>query len=451
MAETAPAETTLVTAHPAPTAAPAPASPALAAVGASLKKHRISLPFGRSARDTHENAAAGLDWKIESPPIVFYGDAENSTGALVSGQLFLTIKEDSVEVDSFNAGLNIHVVQKRPFASHCHDCANQFTELKHWTFLTHPTTLPRGTHQFPFSILLGGHLPATTDTPLMSIGYEFKAEAILARSPTASAGSCAPIKFEKVLDVRRSLIEPDAPHHSVRVFPPTNIKASAHYDQVVHPTSKHTLALRLDGLTTINHVNHTTEFWKLKKIAWRLEETIKTIAPACEKHAPPPAAPGAVAPKKGLQRTETRTLGEKTTFDGWKADYSNEGNAEYELEYGVHTHRHGHHPAKHACDAKSLDGTEVSHTLMIEMVVSKEWCPVGKPHLTTQTGTGRILRMHYSVAMSEFPGLGVSWDNEAPPMYQDVPPSPPTYPDESPIDYDSLEPLEASRSSSVER
>jgi hypothetical protein len=348
-------------------------------------------------------------------------------------------------VETFEATLKIHVVQKRPFQVHCKECENQFTELKTWKFLGQPTALARGRHQFPFSVLLGGHLPATMDTPLMSISYEFKAEAVT----TAGVGSVERIKLEKTLDVRRSLPEPETQHHSVRVFPPTNIKAAAEYDQVVHPTSKHTMTLRLDGLTTTNHSNNTIEYWKLKKVAWKLEETIKTIAPACGKHDPLPTPANSEEPphKKGVQRVETRVLGDRPLFEGWKSDYSGEGRVEMEIDYGIiAAHRHLMHAPRYAFDSKSLDGTEVSHTLMIEMVVSKEWAPIGKSHLITQTGTGRILRMHYNLTVSEFPGLGVSWDNEAPPLYQDVPPSPPTYPDGEPISYEGLEMLEAGTS-----
>ncbi|KAF9877852.1 LMBR1 domain-containing protein [Colletotrichum karsti] len=413
--------------------------------------HRLSLPFGRSGKDSHENPHAKLDWKIESPPIVFFGDAESSTGALVSGQMFLDVKDEQLEVEAFEAKLNIHVQQKRPFTNHCNECQNQYTELKRWTFLAHPTTLKKGLHPFPFSILLEGHLPASMDTPITSIAYEFKAEAVLVKG---TPGSQTPIKFEQNFDVKRSLNQPEFPHHSVRVFPPTNIKASAHYNQVIHPAGTHNVSFRLDGLTTANPSNKTVEFWKLKKVTWKLEETIKTVAPSCEKHAP--AAGAQAANQKGVPRTETRVLGEKYMHDGWKSDYnSTDGHVEFEFDYGVlagsSSSKHGHHHApRYACDMKSHDGTEVSHALMIEMVVSKEWAPIGKPHLATQTGTGRILRMHYHVMLTECPGLGVSWDNEAPPVYQDVPPSPPAYPDQQrqlqleapPVEYESLEPLD---------
>ncbi|KAF4774736.1 LMBR1 domain-containing protein [Colletotrichum scovillei] len=404
--------------------------------------HRLSLPFGRSNKDSHENSHAGLDLKIESPPIVFFGDAESSTGALVSGQMQLEVKDEQLQIETFGAKLNIHVQQKRPFTNHCGECTNQYTELKRWTFLTHPTTLKKGIHQFPFSILLEGHLPASMDTPITSIAYEFKAEAILVKG---TPGSQTPIKFEQNFDVKRSLPQPEFPHHSVRVFPPTNIKASAHYNQVIHPAGTHNVSFRLDGLTSANATNKTVEFWKLKKVTWKLEETIKTVAPACEKHAPVPgnANNNTQPQQKGVARTETRVLGEKYMHDGWKSDYtSTDGHVEFEFDYGVVASKHSHGP-RYACDMKSSDGTEVSHALMIEMVVSKEWAPVGKPHLATQTGTGRILRMHYHVMLTECPGLGVSWDNEAPPVYQDVPPSPPAYPDEAaPVDYMSLEHLD---------
>lgn len=35
--------------------------------------------------------------------------------------------------------------------------------------------------------------------------------------------------------------------------------------------------------------------------------------------------------------------------------------------------------------------------------------------------------MHFNVVVSEREGLGISWDEEQPPLYEDVPASPPTY------------------------
>jgi len=114
--------------------------------------HRLSfsgLHFGRSNKESHSNPHASVDWKVESPPIVLYGDADHSTGALVSGQLFLKVKDDGFRVESFNASLKVHVTQKRPFTTHCNDCINQYTEIKTWTFLQSPPPLAKGSSGSP--------------------------------------------------------------------------------------------------------------------------------------------------------------------------------------------------------------------------------------------------------------------------------------------------------------
>ena len=53
--------------------------------------------------------------------------------------------------------------------------------------------------------------------------------------------------------------------------------------------------------------------------------------------------------------------------------------------------------------------------------------------------------MQFKIIVTERLGLGISWDEEQPPMYDDVPPSPPTYTnmDEycgGPLPGDDLEP-----------
>lgn len=287
------------------------------------------------------------------------------------------------------------------------------------------------------------------DGPLSSISYELKAEA----NPMPGYG--VPVKFEKVLEVKRALPPSEVPHHSIRVFPPTNIKASVHFPQVIHPIGTNTLSLRMDGIARVNNKAETVEYWKLKKLTWRLEETVKTVAPACEKHAPkePPKEDDSAEQepaKKGVTRTDTRVIGEKTMFSGWKSNYAGADDSNVELEFEYMLNRH----AKHTCDLKSRDGTEVTHQLMVEMVVSQEWAPIGKPALVTQTGVGRILRMHFATTLTERGGIGISWDNEAPPIYQDVPPSPPAYKGDDLPEYpfcelDNMEALDAPMSPTV--
>ena len=110
--------------------------------------HRISFPgmhFGRSSKETPSSSPATLHWKLESPPLVMYGDHQTSSGALLSGQLFLNVKEEDLEVASLDATLSIRVTQKRPFANHCMDCTTQRTELKRWELLQHPLVMAKGT------------------------------------------------------------------------------------------------------------------------------------------------------------------------------------------------------------------------------------------------------------------------------------------------------------------
>lgn len=391
--------------------------------------HRLSFPSfhlgsSKTFKEPAQNPNAALDWKIESPPAVLYGDTENSTGALVSGQLLLKVKEEDFEVESFGAKLEIHVIQKRPFTGHCQQCVNQTTEIKSWSFLGEPTVLSKRTHEFPFSVLLGGHLPASTDNSVVAIRYDFTAEAKTKTGPA--------VKLTKRIDVKRSLPVPELPHHSIRIFPPTNIAASVHYPQVVHPVSTNTFTLRLDGIVKHNVEAKSVEYWKLKRLSWKLEETVETVAPACEKHAPKDT-PEAAA-KKGAKRSDARTIAHADMHSGWKSDYSPSGCIEMEIEYQLAP------GAKAACDIKSEDGTEIAHQLVVEMVVVQEYAPVAHPKHVTPTGVARILRMHFGVNLTERAGLGVSWDNEAPPIYQDVPPSPPSY--SCPIPYESVESVE---------
>lgn len=429
-------------------------------LGDALKKHhKLSLHFGRlSKHDGHHGASGAgsgastapagpvsMNWSVESPPVVFHGSPDESTGAIISGLMYIDVNQEEVEVDSFVANLSLNVMHKRPYQKDCTNCQTRVTEVQSWKFLAQPTTLRRGRHQFPFSTLLRGNLPASMDSPIVSISYLFKAEAVTVRNPNAT--SCVPISFERTLDVKRSLPEPLYPHHSVRVFPPTNIKASAHYNSVIHPSGNNKLTMKLDGLMTHNEKVKTVDLWKLKKVTWKLEETIKTVSAPCDRHAPAPSSPEEDA-SKGVVRTETRILGEQQLHDGWKSDYTgSDGTVDLELDYFVNQLKANSKLPRYACDLKTEDGTEVTHSLLIELIVSKEFAPEGKTHMSAQTGTGRILRMHFAVSMTEYPGLGVSWDNESPPVYQDVPPSPPGYPTEPPIEYDDLEELDAQRAS----
>src|SRR5690606_21863117 len=97
----------------------------------------------------------------------------------------------------------------------------------------------------------------------------------------------------------------------------------------------------------------------------------------------------------------------------------------------------------------------VRHNLVVELIVAEEFCPNWNTNLITPTGAARVLRMQFHLHVTERPGLGISWDEEMPPIYCDVPASPPSYRSEDRFfdaspgssyqdlpDYDSLERVE---------
>jgi len=104
----------------------------------------------------------------------------------------------------------------------------------------------------------------------------------------------------------------------------------------------------------------------------------------------------------------------------WKCDFSA---GEVDAEFQCHINA----SKKPVCDVEAPNGLSVTHNLILEMVVAEEWVPHGKPNQVTLTGAARILRTQFHVLLTERAGLGISWDEETPPVYEDVPASPPGY------------------------
>lgn len=249
-----------------------------------------------------------------------------------------------------------------------------------------------------------------------------------------------PITLSQSLNVKRAIQPPDTPRNSIRIFPPTNLTANCHLPAVIHPIGETTVSMRMDGIVKRNTETKTQTQWRLKRLTWRLDEMHKSISPACPKHL---AKLGEVDDvKKGIQRQDTRVIGSAEIKTGWKSDYSSpDGTIELEFPMSIDSH------IKPFCDMKSKDGTEVSHALVVEMIVAEEWAPIKKPGQVTPTGAARVLRMHFQTTVTERAGLGISWDEEQPPLYENVPASPPGYrsgavDEMSLIDYEDLEALD---------
>ena len=349
-----------------------------------------------------------LNIKIESPPNVFYGNPTQSTGALMSGLLKITVVEPGSTLETFDMELFASVTARKPVSANCSDCAVQRSSLFSWKFLTQSKPLEIDEHDFPFSWLLPGHLPATTPGVLGHLEYYLEAKAVITRSGQEPET----LNLHHPIIVKRAL-GPLPDKNSLRIFPPTNLTAHVLLAPVIHPIGDFNVLMKLNGLTDTQRDVITR--WSLRKMTWKIEEHEKMVSPACTKHSAKLGGEG-----KGIQHEDTRTLGEEELKTGWKYNWS-EG--ALELEFAA---RPLGAPLP-LCDIESPTGLSINHHLVIELVVAEEWAPVKKPDALTPTGAARVLRMQFVLMITERSGMGISWEDEQPPVYEDVPASPPVY------------------------
>lgn len=374
--------------------------------------------FSRHKHDKHQEdhkkspkveaqGVASLNMCVESPPVVFFHSPQSSTGAIFSGQLMINIHEPHVTVEKFEMRLLAIVSTRKPVAPHCPDCSSQTTEINKWEFLMHPTSLRRGPHNFPFSHLLPGHLPATTHGSLASLDYYLSAVA------TTSRGK---ITYRRNVEIKRAIF-PGNEKLSIRIFPPTTLTASVKLPPVIHPIGDFPVEMRLSGLVQ-NKTDSQTR-WRLRKLNWRIEETQKFIAPACLKHTSKVGGEG-----KGILHEDVRIISNEEVKTGWKTDFE-KGEIDVEFKGACNI------GLKPLCDVDSPSGMSVKHNLVIEMVVAEEWAPLRKLSQATPTGAARVLRTQFHLVLTERSGMGIAWDEEQPPIYEEVAPlaSPPTYVD----------------------
>ncbi|KFY06058.1 hypothetical protein V492_08165, partial [Pseudogymnoascus sp. VKM F-4246] len=137
--------------------------------------YRIDTLLSAPIPERHYAPITTLSINIESPPLVFYGGAATSTGALLSGQLKLDVGEDEFEVQGFTMRLAVDVNMKKPFNATCPDCATKTSDLTTWKFLPETTILGKGEHFFPFSYLLPGQYQVCTHSSLSSVTYTLRA------------------------------------------------------------------------------------------------------------------------------------------------------------------------------------------------------------------------------------------------------------------------------------
>jgi hypothetical protein len=158
--------------------------------------------------------------------------------------------------------------------------------------------------------------------------------------------------------------------------------------------------------------------WRLRKAMWRIEEHTKVISKPCSKHE------HKVPEGKALQNEDIKKVGENELKSGWKTDFDTQG-GEIVLEFDAALSMRSKEKA--VCGVDSPAGLVVAHILVIELIVAEEYCPNKTNRIITPTGAARILRMSFRLTVTERAGMGISWDEETPPVYEDVPDSPPGY------------------------
>ena len=380
------------------------------------KRHSIGLggkgsnaPAKASPKNSPKLAPtmpAKLAIDMESPPLVFYGNPSSSTGALLSGQLLLTVIDPDIEIQTYEMVLIARVTNRRPITKDCPNCQVKDTEIFTWKFLTEPTHYKAGTHTFPFSYLLPGHLPATSHGELGHIDYVLDARAVCAMSDT--------ITVSRTLTVQRALQGGDKV--SIRVFPPTNMNVKVVIPSTIHPIGEFPVQMSMTGLID-NSLKNIQKRWRVRRMNWKIEENGRIISPACPKHVSKVGGHG-----KGILHEDTRSIGGDDLKDGWKTDYDTPG-GEITLEF-MAAIKPNSHPV---CDVDSPSGLTVNHNILLEIIVAEEQTTSKSSKTATPTGSARVLRMQFKTTVTERAGMGISWDEEMPPMYDDVPSSPPTY------------------------
>lgn len=346
------------------------------------------------ASDLDNVEPLSMGFRLESGPLIMYGSPENSTGALLSGVLDLIVASEA----TLNSA-DLRIVQETHYFHKHHQVthASHQEVLAQWDVLKNPQVFPQGEHGYPFSHLLPGELPCSIKTSIFEIEYYLEAHAIV-------EGLGRPVELRKILTIGRSVVSV-TDRTAMRVFPPTELNLSFVLPTAIFPNSSFVSEMRIENLNTPPNFNGQKTRWNVRKVNWHFDETTKVKLP------------------DGQTIDNTEVIYDGMLRKGWKLDFSTTGLAELVT-------RDFSQPAGkiiHKDLSDQVLGISISHVLHVEVLIAEETVQDYTDKTGTPSGRARVLRVKFIMNVVDPPGLGISWDDEVPPVYADVPLSPPAY------------------------
>lgn len=128
-------------------------------------------------------------------------------------------------------------------------------------------------NQSPWSCLLKGRFPTTTESQLGSLTYSLVVN--------ASTTTNQAITLTYPLQVSRA-IPPGPDKISIRTFPPTGMMCQMTLPSVVHPVGKFPVSMLLSGVAERNEYRQLR--WSVQKVLWRIDEHSIVKFEPYEKH-----------------------------------------------------------------------------------------------------------------------------------------------------------------------
>lgn len=376
------------------------ASFAVHATGGSSHSH------GASSKTSHPRDAVEFSIKLETPPAIMYGPPETSTGSLISGICDVDLS-GSGGVDGVVSLIDVSmaIVQEitytlPPVVTKQFPNSTKKNVLATWDLLKHPHILASKKFSYPFSHLLPGTLPPTTTTSLFKIEYYILASATTKDMKRSESRLRLPVG-RSVISVTEKT--------SVRIFPPTDLSLSLVVPSALFPHSHVPAEVRLEGLIAPPEGSPPKyKRWQLKRITCKVDEVVKIKW----------------GPSEDEEYEHRQVLSYTVHKSGWKADYTLQSG---HIEFMVPELCPGALQRATKDLEDPISGLSVSHQLVAELLIAEEVLASPSAKVGTLSGSARVLRMQFSFPVVDRPGLGISWDDEVPPVYADIPLSPPQY------------------------